>query len=192
MSFCKRSVWFAVVSMMLTPWVAGAQPMGGKQLRKARKTTEPRVVASLELRSRLRDIPEEAGINMEQLISRAVNAGLTLIPQGMVQVNFPDDLNDETVVDWEIQIPVADPAPENGEREMDGFKLKSIAPHPVVYTFHQGGFNSIDATIQQLMMWAAVEGHTLGHTLSVITRSDPEHTPENALILEVQITVTEQ
>lgn len=151
------------------------------------KTTEPIVVAYVESTAMLDELEGRAIDALRKLAQDAGQAGLTVIPQFLLRIDLPQTMEGNAQVAWEAQIPVANECPKEGGRDFGSFKLKTVDPLRVAYTFHQGNPQGIEYTIQMLLGWMMQKGLAPGGKVTFVSRSDPTNTPESEMIIEVRI-----
>lgn len=167
---------------------AAAQPAGKKlPVRTGVMTTEPMVVVFVESAARLDDLERQVQAAMMKLLQDAAQAGLTVIPQAIVRMDMPQGMEGATIVAWEAQIPVANEGPKEGPRDFGQFKLKTVEPMRVAYTFHQGNLEGVEFTIQMLVGWMMQNGQAPGNKLTFVLRSDPTKAGTAEMVLEVRI-----
>jgi len=177
-----------VVLVSTTFGLAVAQPAAKKAaVRSGIKMTEAQVIAFSEGAARLDDLQRIAQEAITKLAQDARAAGLTPLPQYGLEIDLPQTMDGSTMVAWEARVPVVNEVPQGGNA--GGVKVKALEPIKVAYTFHQGGFEGAELTLQLLIGYIMQNGQLPGQKIAFVAQTDPQTTKVEDLILELRVAV---
>lgn len=148
------------------------------------KQTEPMTVAFLAVKGPYGQIPQAMG----QLYGTAAQMGI--MPTGMpMAVYFTDPAEvPEAEALWELWAPLAGPH-EPMPADESGFGIKDIGAETVAFALHKGPYETIDETYDRLGTWATSEGKRIVGPPREIYYSDPNTTPAEEYLTEVQFPI---
>jgi effector-binding domain-containing protein len=156
-------------------------------MRSGVKMTETQVVAYSEGTARLDDLQRVAEAAFMKLVQDARAAGLTPLPQYSLQIDLPQTMDGSTMVTWEAGVPVVNEVPQGGGA--GGVKVKAVEPAKVAYTFHQGGLEGVELTLQLLIGYMMQNGQLPGQKITFVAQTDPQTTKVEDIILELRVAV---
>jgi AraC family transcriptional regulator len=99
---------------------------------------------------------------------------------------------DSTKLEWAIMFPVLEPLKGYPKETEGDVSIKSLDPVQVAFTYHQGPYQEVGTTYMRLFQWVFQNGYEVAGPMREIYWSDPQHTPEDKLLSELQILVTKK
>ena len=186
-----RTLCMILVLTVLTAIVASAQKPGQKpagEFAIAVKTTAPWHVAYQKSVGPYSGIPKA----ISEVDAWATEQGLVVLgPVLSEYYNTPMEV-DSTKLEWAIMLSVLEPAGGFPEETKGTASVKSLDPMLVAYTYHQGPYDEVGAVYQRLFGWVFQNGYQPAGPIREIYWSNPEITPEDKVISELQIPVTKK
>jgi len=84
-------------------------------------------------------------------------------------------------------VPIAEEAEE--KRTTEGIGIKIVQPMLVAVTYHKGPYDDVGKTYERLFSWVMKSGYEISGPPRELYWSDPETTPQDKLVSELQIPV---
>lgn len=124
----------------------------------------------------------------EQLYSWIADSGLE--PAGMpaaAYITTPGEVP-EADARWELWVPLAATLPAS-DPNAEGLGVKEVDAATVASAMHEGPYERLCETYEQLSQWLAEQGYRVAGPPLEIYYSDPDETPPEEYLTEVQIPV---
>jgi len=150
------------------------------------KRTFPITVAFIEMKGPFSLMGEAFG----KLYGWIETQGYTAagMPVGLYLSN-PDITPAEELV-WELWSPI-DEFAEPRKPDSDGLGVKCIEPTSVASTMHRGPYESLGPKYASLTRWVTENGHEIVGSPMEVYYSDPEDTPPEEYLTEIQMPIAE-
>lgn len=151
------------------------------------RQTEPMSVAFARMRGSYDQIPAAMG----RVYGYAGQSGLipTGAPHGVYLT--PPGEGPESEAAWEVWAPVAGEPPESVP-DGTGLGIKRVPGRLVASTMYRGPYEGLEATYHELMQWVMDEGYEMAGPPQEIYFSDPNDTPPEEYLTEIQFPVVKR
>jgi effector-binding domain-containing protein len=179
-----KKIWLLIVCVGIAAAAVSAdEEAAAPRMAFFAKTTELTNVAFVFQQGPFDEIPEAMG-KLEKWFSE--NDYTMAGPPIGVYYDHPEHVLPDSLR-WEIQIALAE---EVGAKAPEGgVGVKTVQPMLVAVTYHKGAYEEVGETYGMLFAWAAKNGYQIVGAPREIYWRDPETTPTEKLLSELQIPV---
>jgi len=154
------------------------------------KTVPAEVVAWQALETPVAEMATSGPAGLIRAYEAVPEVGLTPIgPCLMVFTgHWPPENN---VLQWEVQIPVANDVSAEQYPEGDYVQVKALPERLVAYTYHVGPMEETATSLNRLLQWVGTAGLKVLGPIWVVVYEDPSTHPQGG-VAELQVGVAEQ